>query len=77
MGYMIYKDICWTDHFMPYEFYQKMKPHQIINVFPGVEEICRKNLLIKHLNIMKKRFPYYYNYFPKSWILPQDYNEFK
>ena len=47
-----------------------MKPHQVINYFPGIDEICKKNLLIKHIYKMKKHFPLEYDFIPKSWILP-------
>ena len=49
----------------------------MINIFPGVEEICRKNLLNKHLSMMKKKFPHYYNFLPKTWLLPSDMPELK
>ena len=46
---------------------------QKINHFPGMTEICRKDLLSRNLNKMIKLFPKDYNVFPKSWVLPAEW----
>ncbi|KAK7469869.1 hypothetical protein BaRGS_00036089 [Batillaria attramentaria] len=48
-----------------------------INHFPGMNEICRKDLLARNLNRMLKMFPKEYNVFPKTWCLPADYGDFQ
>ena len=54
-----------------------MKPYQKINHFPGMFEISRKNYLAKNLNKFREAFPEDYDFYPQTWILPQDYNSFK
>jgi tubulin polyglutamylase TTLL6/13 len=39
--------------------------------------LARKNLLAKNLYAMKKVFPDEFNFFPKTWMLPQDAKDFK
>ena len=50
---------------------------QKINHFPGMSEICRKDLLARNMNRLQRLFPKEYNVFPKSWTLPADYGEFQ
>lgn len=40
--------------------------------FPGMFEICRKDLLARNLNRMLKLFPNDYNIFPKTWCFPAE-----
>ncbi|XP_036397972.1 tubulin polyglutamylase ttll6 [Megalops cyprinoides] len=54
-----------------------MKRYQKINHFPGMSEICRKDLLARNLNRMLKLFPKEYNIFPRTWCLPADYSDFQ
>lgn len=46
---------------------------QIVNHFPGMNEICRKDLLARNLNRMRRNFPTEYDIFPMSWCLPAEY----
>ncbi|XP_029312947.1 tubulin polyglutamylase ttll6 isoform X2 [Cottoperca gobio] len=48
-----------------------------INHFPGMSEICRKDLLARNMNRMLKLFPKDYNIFPRTWCLPADYSDFQ
>ncbi|XP_072312138.1 tubulin polyglutamylase ttll6 [Eucyclogobius newberryi] len=54
-----------------------MKRYQKINHFPGMSEICRKDLLARNLNRMLKLFPKDYNIFPRTWCLPADFSDFQ
>lgn len=45
---------------------------QKINHFPGMSEICRKDLLARNMNRMLKLFPKDYNIFPRTWCLPAE-----
>ncbi|XP_049792276.1 tubulin polyglutamylase ttll6-like, partial [Schistocerca nitens] len=65
-------NVYWTDLSVSIERAKDMKRFQKINHFPGMSEICRKDLLARNLNRMLKIFPKDYNFFPKTWSLPAD-----
>lgn len=65
-------NLYWTDLSISIERCKEMKRFQRINHFPGMLEICRKDLLARNLNRMLKLFPKDYNFFPKTWCLPAD-----
>ncbi|XP_049639693.1 tubulin polyglutamylase TTLL13 [Suncus etruscus] len=69
--------VYWTDSAISLERVMEMKRFQKINHFPGMSEICRKDLLARNLNRMQKLFPTQYNIFPRTWCLPADYGEFQ
>ncbi|XP_067009364.2 tubulin polyglutamylase ttll6 [Anabrus simplex] len=68
-------NLYWTDLSVTNERLKDMKRFQKINHFPGMLEICRKDLLARNLNRMRKLFPKDYNFFPKTWCLPADYGD--
>ena len=70
-------DLYWNDLIVTPELLSKLKPFQKVNHFPGMESLTRKNLLGKNLNRMKKAYSHYYSFFPSTWLLPADWNEFK
>ncbi|KAK9881051.1 hypothetical protein WA026_014395 [Henosepilachna vigintioctopunctata] len=65
----------WTDLSITIERCKEMKRFQKINHFPGMLEICRKDLLARNLNRMLRLFPKDYNFFPKTWCFPADLGE--
>lgn len=67
-------DVFWTFRFPEAAFCRKMKRYQCINHFSGMHEICRKDLLAKNLISMQKVDPQQYDFFPKSWVFPYDFN---
>ncbi|MBN3308926.1 TTLL6 polyglutamylase, partial [Amia calva] len=67
----------WTDFSVSMERIMDMKSYQRINHFPGMNEICRKDLLARNMNRMLKLFPKDYVIFPKTWCLPSDYIDFQ
>ncbi|ESO89624.1 hypothetical protein LOTGIDRAFT_124780 [Lottia gigantea] len=67
----------WTDYSVALERVMDMKRYQKINHFPGMSEICRKDLLSRNLNRMYKLYPKEYNVFPKTWCLPADHGDFQ
>ncbi|KAJ8304722.1 hypothetical protein KUTeg_018305 [Tegillarca granosa] len=67
----------WTDYSVALERVMDMKKYQKINHFPGMSEICRKDLLARNMNRMLKLFPKEYNVFPKTWCLPADYGDYQ
>ncbi|XP_015603647.1 tubulin polyglutamylase TTLL13 isoform X2 [Cephus cinctus] len=68
-------NLYWTDLSISIERAKDMKRFQKINHFPGMTEICRKDLLARNLNRMLKLFPTEYNFFPKTWCFPADHGE--
>lgn len=70
-------DITWRDGSVSLTLLSKMKKSQKINHFPGMFEISRKNCLAKNLNRFRESFPNDYDFYPQTWILPQDFNKLK
>ncbi|XP_050424688.1 tubulin polyglutamylase TTLL6-like [Adelges cooleyi] len=68
-------DLYWSDLSISIERAKDMKKFQKTNHFPGMTEICRKDLLARNLNRMIKIFPNDYNFFPKTWYLPIDFTK--
>ncbi|XP_027601237.1 tubulin polyglutamylase TTLL6 isoform X3 [Pipra filicauda] len=64
--------VCWTDTSVSLERLMEMKRFQKINHFPGMIELCRKDLLARNLNRMLRLFPEEYNIFPRTWCLPAE-----
>ncbi|KAJ3322091.1 Tubulin polyglutamylase ttll6 [Boothiomyces sp. JEL0866] len=67
----------WIDTGVSLERVLDMKSFQRINHFPGMHEICRKDHLARKVGKLSRLFPKDYNFFPKSWILPHDFMDFK
>lgn len=65
--------VYWTDCSVSLERVMDMKRFQKINHFPGMTEICRKDLLARNLNRMQKLYPSEYNIFPRTWCLPAEW----
>ena len=70
-------DIMWTDNGVQPETLAKMQTYQKINHFPGMYSLARKNHLGRNLMRMKKAFPDHYKFFPQTFLLPSEYNDFK
>lgn len=69
--------VYWTDTSVLLEGVLSMgvRKYQKINHFPGMSEICRKDLLARNMNRMRKAFPRDYNCFPRTWCLPADHGD--
>ncbi|KAJ3275781.1 Tubulin polyglutamylase ttll6 [Terramyces sp. JEL0728] len=67
----------WIDTGVSLERVLDMKSFQRINHFPGMHEICRKDYLARKVGKLSRLFPKDYNFFPKSWIFPHDFMDFK
>lgn len=68
-------DMCninWTDFGQDITVFRKLKRFQRINHFPGMHELCKKNLLARNLQNMQKQFPKLYQFFPKTWLFPSE-----
>ncbi|XP_061658218.1 tubulin polyglutamylase TTLL11 isoform X1 [Syngnathoides biaculeatus] len=47
-----------------------------VNKFPGMLEMSRKTNLSRAVRIMQELFPAEYDFYPRSWILPDEYQQF-
>ncbi|TSP36075.1 Tubulin polyglutamylase TTLL11 [Bagarius yarrelli] len=47
-----------------------------VNKFPGMVEMLRKINLSRAMRTMQQLFPEEYNFYPRSWILPEEYQLF-
>ncbi|XP_023279766.1 tubulin polyglutamylase TTLL11 isoform X2 [Seriola lalandi dorsalis] len=47
-----------------------------VNKFPGMIEMLRKINLSRAVRTMQELFPEEYNFYPRSWILPEEYQQF-
>ncbi|KAM9206900.1 tubulin polyglutamylase TTLL11 [Dugong dugon] len=47
-----------------------------VNKFPGMTEMVRKITLSRAVRIMQELFPDEYNFYPRSWILPDEFQLF-
>uniref|UniRef100_K7FG17 Tubulin tyrosine ligase like 6 n=1 Tax=Pelodiscus sinensis TaxID=13735 RepID=K7FG17_PELSI len=65
----------WTDYSVSLDRIMEMKSYQKINHFPGMSEICRKDLLARNMSRMLKLFPKEFNFFPRTWCLASDYGD--
>uniref|UniRef100_A0A8C0QB55 Tubulin tyrosine ligase like 6 n=1 Tax=Canis lupus familiaris TaxID=9615 RepID=A0A8C0QB55_CANLF len=65
----------WTDYSVSLERVMEMKSYQKINHFPGMSEICRKDLLARNMSRMLKMFPRDFHFFPRTWCLPADWGD--
>uniref|UniRef100_A0A4X1UMZ9 Tubulin tyrosine ligase like 6 n=1 Tax=Sus scrofa TaxID=9823 RepID=A0A4X1UMZ9_PIG len=65
----------WTDYSVSLERVMEMKSYQKINHFPGMAEICRKDLLARNMSRMFKMFPKDFHFFPRTWCLPADWGD--
>ncbi|KAI6660494.1 Tubulin polyglutamylase TTLL13-like [Oopsacas minuta] len=65
--------IFWTDVSVAMERVMALKRYQKINHFPGMIEICRKDMLARNITRMMRLFPKEYYITPKSWCLPSEW----
>lgn len=70
-------DITWHDTAITAEFFSKLLPYQKVNIYPGIQCLSRKDKLAKNLMKMYKAFPQEYDFFPKTWLLPQQLTELR
>ena len=70
--------VIWVDRsFVNDKLFLSLQKWQRINHFPGMTNICRKTRLAHNLELMRKRFPREYGFYPLTFILPQQFVAFK
>lgn len=67
----------WYDSYVTEEDLRRLLPFQKINHFPGSFNLGKKNFLAQNLEKMRKQFPAEYDFFPRTWCLPAQGEEFK
>eukprot|EP00826_Nyctotherus_ovalis_P024154 TRINITY_DN1870_c0_g1_i6.p1 TRINITY_DN1870_c0_g1~~TRINITY_DN1870_c0_g1_i6.p1 ORF type:complete len:733 (-),score=155.94 TRINITY_DN1870_c0_g1_i6:130-2223(-) len=70
-------DLLWADTGVTDEMLAKVRSYQKINHYPSMWCITRKNHLGKNLMRMRREHPGEYNFFPPTWLLPCDWNDFR
>lgn len=70
-------NLYWIDVATIHERFRTILPWQMINHFPGMPNIARKNRLGQNLNRMQKSFPREYGFYPKTWVLPTEMSDFR
>ena len=68
--------LIWIDSYVSEEFVKRLKCYQRINHFPSSSELGRKDLLAINLNLAKSYMPELYQFYPKTWVLPRDFQAF-
>ena len=70
-------DIYWNDIGIDSERLASLKPYQKTNHFPAMFQITRKTFLAKNLKRLQKLYPLEFDFFPKTWVLPNELNELR
>jgi len=70
-------DVFWSRSF--YTHFDKMKRHQKVNFVPAMAEMCRKDLLSKHIDNLRTESgrPDLLSFWPETYRLPMQWEEFK
>lgn len=70
--------VIWVDRsFVNDKLFLSLESWQRINHFPGMTNICRKTRLAHNLELMRKKFPREFSFYPPTFILPQNFTAFK
>lgn len=70
-------NLFWIDVASIHEHFRHIQPWQMINHFPGMPNVARKNRMGQNLNRMQKLFPKEYSFYPRTWVLPTEMNDFR
>ncbi|KAL0237765.1 hypothetical protein GEMRC1_012239 [Eukaryota sp. GEM-RC1] len=82
LGYKIVEEsedwnLYWMDRSVALERVLKLNPYQRVNHFPGMSEIARKDNLARNLTRMARNHPEQYDFFPLTWVIPQELFDFR
>ena len=67
----------WGDCEGSMDFVKNLEKWQFYNHFPGMWKIAHKVELVRNFDKMQKILPEYYNYHPKSFVIPSQLSEVK
>lgn len=65
-------NLIWSNTHMPGHVLRSLLPWQRLNHFPRSVSITKKDLLHQNLSLLRRYLPDYYDFFPESYILPDD-----
>jgi len=70
-------NVFWIDTPNINDFFLTLQKWQCINHFPGMTNITRKARMCQNLEIMRKKYPREYSFYPKTFCLPRDIHLFR
>jgi tubulin polyglutamylase TTLL6/13 len=70
-------NVYWVDVALIHERFRTVQPWQMVNHFPGMPNVARKNRMGINLNRMLKAFPKEYSFYPRTWVLPGELADFR
>ena len=68
--------LVWWDAVKDNDYFSGLKPFQIVNRLPGINNICRKAPFVRLIHRIQGFFPSLYSFLPQSYILPCQNDEF-
>ena len=68
--------LIWFDSLKEKSYFTKIKFYHIVNRLPGAQVLCRKVPFGMILNYFKSKFPLYFSFFPKTFIIPHENETF-
>ena len=69
--------IIWWDGYISPEDFSILKKNQRINKIPAMDVLCYKSTLFQSLNQMQTLFPQHFTFFPETFMLPHQYQDFQ
>ena len=66
-------DMFWSDNEEVLKRNCRLNEFQVVNHFPGMAAICRKDFLGNNLELMRRELGSLYSFSPRTWMLPRDY----
>ena len=68
--------LVWWDSVKESDYYSSLKPFQIVNRIPAVNNICRKAPFVRLIQRIRGFFPTLYSFLPQSYVLPYENHAF-
>lgn len=69
--------LIWIDGILSVSDAENLLPYQRVNKIPCMDFLCYKSTLFDELNQMRKAFPSYFEFYPHTYLLPDNIPEFQ
>lgn len=69
--------LVWVDGILSILEAENLLPYQRVNKIPCLDFLCYKSTLFEELNLMRKDFPSYFEFYPHTYLLPDSFPEFQ